>query len=191
MILEPLGSDLWFQVAFAELAAWGKKGEKEIACFVNWVDLAWKTLRHANGSLKHIFIIFKFKQSWGGGVVNGVCRKNMSRYERDHDGLWVFLFKKCEMLLLCYLFYDVFLLWDFSLTPSSGCTDPLFFLPLQHTLQTHSLRLAFSIKLTAVAFLSTIMVTLFLLLLTLLQETCVTSTFFNSVFYCCQGHSTK
>lgn len=94
--------------------------------------------------MKTHFHHFYSQTKFGGGkkkrrVVNGVCRKNISRYERYHDGLWVFLFKRCDMLLLCYLFYDVFLLQDFSLTPSSGCTHLLFCLPLQHTLQRHSL----------------------------------------------------
>lgn len=64
------------------------KRKKKITWFVNWVGLAWKTLRDTNGSLQHIFIILTFKQSWGDPrkrVVNGVCRKNMSRYERMRE----------------------------------------------------------------------------------------------------------
>jgi len=86
------------------------------------------------------------------------------------------------MLLLCYLLCDVFLLQDFSLTPSSGCMHSLFFLPLQHTLQRHSLHLTFRNKLTSVAFPSTIMVVLFLLLVILLQETSMTVTLLIQCF---------
>lgn len=113
MIFEPWASDFWFQVAFAQLAPWKKKGkkkgEKKISCLINWVDLAWKILRDTNGSLKHIFLIFNFKQSWWGAnrVVNGVCRKKCIKAWWYHDGLWVFLFKSCYIIFLCCLFYDV------------------------------------------------------------------------------------
>lgn len=59
-----------------------------MACFVNWVDLAWKTSRDTNGSLKHISI-FNSKQSLEGRkkeLLMGVVGKKRSRYERNHDG---------------------------------------------------------------------------------------------------------
>lgn len=140
-------------------------------------------MRDIKDSLKHIFIIFKFKQSLEvekkKRVVNGVCGKNMLRYERYHDGLWVFLFKRCATY---YLFYDVFLLQVFSPTPSSGCRHPLFCLPLQHTLQRHSLHLAFGIKLTAIAFLSTIVVMLVILLVTFAVRNFCSQHFFKFSF---------
>lgn len=59
----------------------------------------------------------------------------MSSYERDHDGLWFSLFKRCDMLLLRFLFYNVFYFQGFNLTPSSGCTHVLPFPPFQRAPQ--------------------------------------------------------
>lgn len=64
-----------------------------------------------NGSLKHIFIIFKFNQSLKGrkkkGYAYGDCRKIHQGMRETMVDCGPFFFNNYDMLLLCDLFCDV------------------------------------------------------------------------------------